>query len=946
MTDSHAPEHSGGRGSRTDLTLDDFARFFNDVHGQEPFPWQLRLTEQVLGGRWPEVIDLPTGTGKTAALDVAVFAMAARPDVSPRRIVFVIDRRVVVNQVHVRAERIRDRILHGDTDTLRAVRERLQDLTDGEPLGVAALQGGVPIDREWAKRPDQPWVIVSTVDQFGSRLLFRGYGVSRSMRPVYAGLAGNDCLVILDEVHLSVPFSQTLARVAGMGRKRIDRRFGVVEMSATPGNAGADRFKLDRAEDLDGCAEMRRRVTAKKEAELHTVKDREAIPSAVLDTVRAIARTREDDHIGSVGVVVNTVRAARETHRALKDAGHEVYLITGRMRPLDRVQIMEDVKAVVDPDARKERGGLDIVVATQAIEVGADINFDALITECAAADSLRQRFGRLDRRGQHYAETGRPSKAWIIGPRSVVKTKKPDFIYGNSARATWAELAARASNGRVDVGPLALGKFPPEAEAPRPEAPLLLRSYMDAWSQTNPEPAAQPPVEWFLHGIQTRRAPDVSIVWRSDRSDEVLGLVPPRQAEALQVPINAAKSWLSAGGEVDVADAYQDEPQANEGPGQGARTDFAVWRGGKPATPDISADDIRAGDVIVVAPARGGLTDGTWDPSSDAPVPDMGDRAQHAHRGRLTLRLDAAMAAESNAKPPKPKDQIESDRPIGEDIRRWLGQVAADDDGSPEWLSGVAERLLSDGFDYTRVDAGGNAEGDVDAGSYYVLIGRSGETRKPAVDVTAMDGSDRACSMIGTAVTLDRHLDGVGELAERTASRLGLSGFAADLRLAGRLHDIGKVDMRFQKRLTGGDPVYSVMHKEPLAKSLPGAPRGPGSYPLGMRHEAASAAMLASNADILASSNDGDLVLHLVASHHGWGRPLLPIVEDADPQNISYTFGGHVLEATTDVAKTGLALEMSDTFWRLTERYGHYGLAWLEAILRLADHRRSAEEAR
>ena len=158
-----------------DLGPDDFAEFFRDVHGHEPFPWQQRLTRLVLSeGKWPEVIDLPTGTGKTAVLDTAVFAMAVQPEVSPRRVVFVIDRRIVVDQVHQRAQRLKKQISKGSTRILKAVRARLERLSDGDPLGVAALRGGIPLDAEWTHRPDQPWVLVSTVDQFGSRLALPG----------------------------------------------------------------------------------------------------------------------------------------------------------------------------------------------------------------------------------------------------------------------------------------------------------------------------------------------------------------------------------------------------------------------------------------------------------------------------------------------------------------------------------------------------------------------------------------------------------------------------------------------------------------------------------------------------------------------------------------------------------------------------------------------------
>ena len=251
--------------------VEEFAEFFRCVHGYDPFPWQARLMKQVLmRGKWPDVIDLPTGTGKTAVLDVAVFAMSRRPETSPRRIVFVVDRRIVVDQVYKRAQKIQDKIRGGDSGVLARVRERLKECGGGdESLGIAMLRGGIPIDSEWARRPDQPWVMVSTVDQFGSCLLFRGYMASKRMRPIYAGLAGNDCLVVLDEVHLSLPFAHHHLRIWPR-LNPVTCRAGLrwLEMSATPSDADAERFGLDRATDLDGCEELSRRVGVAKPAEL------------------------------------------------------------------------------------------------------------------------------------------------------------------------------------------------------------------------------------------------------------------------------------------------------------------------------------------------------------------------------------------------------------------------------------------------------------------------------------------------------------------------------------------------------------------------------------------------------------------------------------------------------------------------------------------------------
>ncbi|WP_419163796.1 type I-U CRISPR-associated helicase/endonuclease Cas3 [Candidatus Palauibacter sp.] len=931
----------------SELTGGDFRPFFRDVHGCEPFPWQERLASRVLAEGWPTIIDLPTGTGKTAVLDIAVFALAAQPETAPRRIVFVIDRRIVVDQVCVRAHRVRDRIRAGPTDVLRRVDERLQALSGGEPLGVMALRGGIPISREWTLRPDQPWVLVSTVDQFGSRLLFRGYGVTPRMLPIHAGLAGNDCLVILDEVHLSVPFAETLEQASRLPFGPIPRRFRTVRMSATPDELGGEPFRLDPIEDVEGCPELQRRVRAEKSAQLKVVGKREAVPDDVVKLVRALSKTSSDPPAGTVGIVVNRVGTARATHEALVGAGFKAHLLTGRMRPLDRVQAVSAIEPAVDPSRSETADELTVVVATQAIEVGADFSFDALITECAPVDSLRQRFGRLDRRGTLSERRGAPAPAWILGLKPELTGKRTDPIYGDAVKETWAELERRTNGGSVDVGTRSLADFPTEALAPRLTAPLLLKTHMDAWVQTNPQPTIQPQVDWFLHGIDERnRAPDVSIVWRHDRTPDALRLVPPRQAESLPIPIHAAKSWLGGREEIDFADVAG---IADVGADDDHRVpDCVRWRGiGDGPESVTSAQDIRPGDILVVDPARGGLRAGTWDPSSTEGVVDLGDEAQLAHQRRVTLRLDMRLSSTASFShdPPAPEDELDGQvRSIHERVQEWLEEQAAhagDEERLPAWLCDALE-ILSSAFEHHLVQP---SEGDA-SGGYYVLTQRHPVSGRPTIDPSVMDGSDDAGSMTGSAVTLRQHLDGVAARARDFAERLGVEAtLVNDLHLAGRLHDLGKVDRRFQEQLVGGDYVQLEKLDEPLAKSPPGV-RRVQRYPTGMRHEIASVAMIQSSGDILASAHDPELVLHLVATHHGWARPLPPILEDPHPQTLVHTVEGHSLEANSDLAESSMAPDMADRFWRLVERYGYHGLAWLETILRLADQRQSANEER
>jgi CRISPR-associated endonuclease/helicase Cas3 len=986
----------------TDLSAADFDEYFRKVHGHEPYPWQSRLTRQVLEeDGWPDVIDLPTGVGKTAVLDTAIFALAVRPDISPRRIVFVIDRRIVVDQVFKRAQIIRDTIATAEDGVLGEMHRLLSELTDAdEPLGVAALRGGVPIDGEWARRPDQPWVMVSTVDQFGSRLLFRGYGVSPRMRPVHAGLAGNDCLVILDEVHLSTAFAATLRDVSSDGAVPLiraagclPRRFKIIEMSATPTNASGRRFELHDA-DLEASPRLKQIADAPKRARLVEVggtrPPHESVPKRVLDIVKRELR----EHETSVGVIVNRVRTARETCDILHKEGISVHLVTGRMRPIDRALVLDEITTCVDPDRPSPTDERTVVVATQAIEVGADFSFDALITEAAPVDSLSQRLGRLDRRGALAADRAEPARCWILGVASALNPKRPDPVYEYAAHVAWSRLQDLAEEGEIDVGSRAgiLAGMGMEAQAPKSEAPLLLPTHVGAWAQTSPQPIVDPPIGEFLHGKERQQEPDVSVVWRWDRTERALSLVPPRPAEYLSVPVSAVKSWLRGAAEAPVSDTasalVDEETSSAGGTRHGRKTADPDLRGvvrwtrrdDVPAQEIQRADAIQPGDVIVVDPMLGGLRNGTWDPgfrpSAKAhdneadgraePVADLGDAAQVAHaagtagasRGvRATLRLDPRLLGEIQVEGvslPSPKDELTAPVSTRVAVDAWLEGIHRLPSDVP-WLATAVGRLRRGaGFDIEVVESEHES-------AYYVLVERS-------VDPSILDESDNAPSLTGAETPLRCHLEGVGSRAADYGVRLRLpDDVVDDLRLAGELHDLGKIDHRFQAQLHGHDPVRMAELEEPLAKSLPGARPQPGAWPP-VRHEFNSVALAESHPAILEEAHDPDLVLHLVGTHHGFGRPLPQIKMDDEPADLEVVGrlndegfrlsdaenGQHVdsgqrlvrLRASSDLAETPLALDMADRFWRLQERYGHHGLAWLEAILRLADHQQSAEEAR
>jgi CRISPR-associated endonuclease/helicase Cas3 len=490
-----------------DLRLEAFPNFYTEVHGKDkaPFAWQTELLAKVVENRcWPSVIDLPTGAGKTSCIDIALFALALGESDEkpwcPRRIAMVVDRRVVVDQAARRGQKIAQALRQAPPGSAcAAIAERLGGLsTEGIPLRVAVLRGGIPRDAGWARTPDQPLVIASTVDQVGSRLLFRGYGVSWSMRPVHAGLIGNDTLILLDEVHLSRPFAQTLQAVTTLrNHGSTTSALHVVALSATPGLTKEEPFRLPDVDRKMGA--IAKRIRAKKLARLVECEGRDALVQSAAEEAALLLKKPEGNPHRTIAVVVNRVDSAHRIARELRlntdvVEAADVVLLTGRMRPLERDDRVRELELRVASEAgRRVKGNNSrpvIVVATQCIEAGADFDFDALVTEHASLDALRQRFGRVDRLGEYgHAE------ALVIAVREPndkgrIEIPKNDPIYGESLAACWKALLKWGDKKKtLDFGILEIetrvnGQNVESLLAPKPRAPAMFPDYLRYWAQT------------------------------------------------------------------------------------------------------------------------------------------------------------------------------------------------------------------------------------------------------------------------------------------------------------------------------------------------------------------------------------------------------------------------------------------------------------------------------
>ncbi|TCT20663.1 type I-G CRISPR-associated helicase/endonuclease Cas3g [Thiobaca trueperi] len=578
-----------------------FDAWYADRHGYSPFPWQVRLAERIARNDWPDALTPPTSSGKTAIIDVWLWARLQGVAV-PRRLVYVIDRRLVVDGVTAYASAL--------TATLPA---------HEQPV-VVTMRGGIAIEADWLADPLRPAIIVSTVDQAGSRLLFSGYGISPRVAPIHAALLGNDALFVVDEVHLARPFLQTLSSVARQRGGALPLPWRVLPMSAT-----WDGDNLHGLDDADWAHPLlSRRLRSSKPARLIKLKKGADLPQALA----AEALKQREEGAAVIGVVCNRVAHARAVFAHLQAAGDAV-LLTGRIRPADKAALTAEYLPRM---AVHTRGGRDplFVVATQTIEVGADLDFDAMVTECAPLSALRQRVGRLNRLG----ELTSASLTILYMPAET----KTDPVYGEDIEQAWIWLNAVATGHpkAVDFGIQAMQQLianappPPEAE---PETPALLPAHLDLLSQTSVHHGIR--IAPWLHGWESG-APDVYLCWRADWSEGSVKAAPPVRQELLAVPHHAVRRWSA-----DIADL--------EGAGQSGRDAdvahvFIRWDGED--TQEISTEAVRPGDTLVLPTTIGGCDRYGWNPASREPVSDLGDTER---RVRLHPALYPDLATEIRA---------------------------------------------------------------------------------------------------------------------------------------------------------------------------------------------------------------------------------------------------------------------------------------------------------
>lgn len=910
--------------------------------GYLPFRWQTRLLDRLLRCDLPDAVDVPTGLGKTATMALWLIALAEGAAL-PRRLIYVVDRRAVVDQATRYAERLR-RNLPAE------VAEALGVSGSENGLPISTLRGGFAGNREWLEDPSKPAIVVGTIDMIGSRLLFEGYGVSRGMRPYHAGLLGVDALVLLDEAHLCPPFEALLRQVVEhrdgklgpLGESSpVTPAFRLVSLSATGREiSGSVKRRVFRLEEEDREEPIvRARLTASKRLRIHEIEDARTLAERLAAAALGIATEADGRpprllvycHSRKVAVDVKG-RIDKECKR--REGTGEVppgwasELLVGERRVRERVDLeswLEEHGLV--GGSTPSCGAPVFLIATSAGEVGIDLDADHMVCDLVAWERMVQRLGRVNRRGGD----DRVADVVVFGvrPAESKATGGPSTKEGIEAcRRHLAALEGLPGCGREwrDASPVATVELKAEspdvvdaATTPAPLYPELTRPLLDAWAMTSlDQHEGRPEVAPWLRGWAENEEPQTEVVWRRylprvwdggtvsappGLVTEYFRYAPVHATEKLEAGSRRVLDWLLKRAVQVAKRTENDRLFVREDDIVAVLLDRRCRHAGSVDLAEL---------LHLAAPARGlkprerrdrDRRKKEWQETVlPGTVLVVDARLCGLRDGMLTERENKeAVSADSDV-----SWQEEKDDPLADSARPVIGfrveEVVARDDREGLVVVGPAGKsCLTQTFETER-DGGG----------------------KPVRGLAVLKWADEAVNEDARSVAsqpqlLSEHTEQVVSCVREIAGRVGLPDEEAEaLATAARLHDVGKVAPRWQRAMNA-----------PADGQVYAKTNGGGNWRLleGYRHEFGS---LVEAEDKDLPKEMRDLILHLIASHHGRARPILRPngCGDGPPSQLEVKAGDAALR-----------------FARLQRRYGPWGLAWREAILRAADQRASRSTA-
>ncbi|MCQ8129556.1 type I-G CRISPR-associated helicase/endonuclease Cas3g [Methylomonas rivi] len=910
-----------------------FEAYFQEITGFPTLRWQRRLFHQLSENRLPDALDLPTGLGKTSVMVLWLLARALNPAL-PRRLVYVVDRRVVVDQATQVAEELQTKL--EQLPELKA----LLGFNQNESVSVSTLRGQFVDNRQWLADPTKAAIIVGTIDMIGSRLLFEGYGVSRNMRRYHAGFLGADSLCVLDEAHLCQPFEALLQAVASDKSllPTVEQMLSIppfkrLSLSATGKQGGNQAFGL-QAEDY-GDDVVAQRLNAKKELSIEIGNEGNPLPELLGaeawdlkdsgNRILIFCNRRED---------ARKIKADLENRFKQAKVKYPINFLTGGRRVRERQNLvawLADYGFLAGSEAKHDTPVF--LIATSAGEVGIDLDADHMACDLVAFERMVQRFGRVNRRGEKSAcikvvaippkapTVKRPTVPDVFMPqppsippenadKALLKQYKQEqqafekaqkiyqkvqeeyaqqlASYQQTAKAFEGYQAQLAVVKRLagDASPGAITALKPKVPSDEMKAalseellrPALTRALVDAWSMTSLEQhTARPDIQPWLRGWQPNEEPETTLAWRQylpwGYGDDFPN---PAEVEAFfeNAPIHLSETL-----EISVREAAKNLV--------------------KRAQETLKSDSNLSGKPALLLLTRAGKLAGnrSFTVQQLANVAELKElQVLLANRQAVITRFLGGLSNEG----------LLDDSADGEGLvtldHQWDEHIVGYRVVCREYV------VKAEGDWHTVYQFKPKADEDAEAVEIWLVqVYRGPKSQRQGDPAVARFEQ-----------SLQKHHDFAGREMKTIAQALALPADYADLVVAAmRRHDLGKQRGLWQTSMN------APPDGRPYAKTLGG---GNPRLLAGYRHEFGSLADVANDAAINQLPTElQDLALHLIASHHGYACPVIAPIDPGAPPSV-------LAERAQQAALR---------FACLQRQWGPWGLAWWEAVFRAADHRAS-----
>ena len=884
---------------------------------------------------------MPTGLGKTSVIAVWIAALGASLcDTSianrvPRRLVYIVDRRVVVDQATKEVEQLQMRLQSADeNETLAVLRPLVATLMQAATVPVASgvtvstLRGKFADNHAWHLDPSRPAIVVGTVDMIGSRMLFAGYGgVGRNWRSLQAGLMLQDAWVVLDEAHLVPPFESLLSGLEHYSNRPSGLRpFGVTRMSATlaaetpnaaPKSAKTNEplFGLDDEKDsrvakrLNAPKSLRFVIAAEVLSASKPAEKREKMAEKMAQEAIDLA-----DGKWAVAVFADTVDLVKAINTGLrkllpKEYKERVLMLTGEMRGHERDGLIDDeVLKAFAPGRKRDVVALPaFLVATACVEAGMDFDADHAVCDAVALERIIQRFGRVNRRGETHASI---HLVLALEPIAPAPEKIDELETKDAAVLTLRQLPANEDT--FDACPAKLraldltSAIAKRAFSRPPVAPPLDEARLDDWSLTSlkADEFPRPQVSYWLRGVMKDESVTTSLIWRTDigfadaftDAAAMADTIPVAPREVAQVSTRRATELLAALAKKDENATVVIRSASGESKGRPLR-DFE----------DANKTFGELAFATVILPANlGGLLKGIPDASADALKENVADVVESTQWQRAVFkRIGSEIAAALLLRNGEPEllgtyeNETEARNAVVKHLRSLNQQTVVRFDSIIGDISAPEDEVDEEQPAFQK---------EKRAVAYFQLSADE-----------SLGRDEDARSLGAKTVTLAEHTRVIEAVARKLGLQLNLSSELSEaIAIAARWHDRGKDRRWWQAAI--GNPTG-----EPLAKS--GEPYFDHSLNKGYRHEFGSL-IEARDSEELTKHPQRELILHLIAAHHGHARPSFA------PQAFDRGVPTSVCAA--------IAAEVPERFVSLQQRYGWWTLAWLEALVKCADALASA----